>query len=340
MRTPTYDKGEGQGTIQQHHMATRHARQLRRGPYAIALLIIGVLWLWAVISPPPAAAQGFPSTTFFVVAHADDWQLFMGVNSWNDVRALEVLGIDNKVVFIHTTAGDAGLGTGSNGKPKPYYVAREDGANRAIRFLANIGEEGTQPVRESLLLNGKKLKRIIYKNTVTYYFRLPDGNGDGNGFPGTDNQSLQRLYNGQIDMITSIEGRPRFDDWDDLVETLRAIITLEAQDATNVWINIQDPDETTNSGDHSDHKHTAYAMQDAVSTLPCVNQALFRTYGINQEPVNLVDEDQWKHVALWGVTTSGIADSYHQSTWDSVHNSWLGRQYYRIVQGNGACAFN
>jgi hypothetical protein len=48
------------------------------------------------------------STSFYVVAHEDDWQLFMGLNA-----ALDVPAPDSKTVFVHTTAGDAGLGTGT-----------------------------------------------------------------------------------------------------------------------------------------------------------------------------------------------------------------------------------
>jgi hypothetical protein len=47
---------------------------------------------------------------FFAVGHADDWQLFMNPEAYKHTN-----GISNKSVFIHTTAGDAGLGAGSTG---------------------------------------------------------------------------------------------------------------------------------------------------------------------------------------------------------------------------------
>lgn len=31
----------------------------------------------------------------------------------------------------------------------------------------------------------------------------------------------------------------------------------------------------------------------------------------------------------WGATASGLSDMGHYSTWDDVHNSWIGRQYFR-----------
>jgi hypothetical protein len=303
----------------------------------VMFLLISTALVLGIEMSSLSAASVFPSTTFYVVPHADDWQLFMGRNSWNDVRAREISNLDNKVVFIHITAGDAGLATGSNGQQKPFYLARENGANRAIRFLANIGETGGRPVTRRIVRNGKVLERIVYKNTVTYYFRLPDGDFTGNGFPETGNASLQRFYNNQISKITSITGNLTFNDWNDLVKTLHDIVKFEARGATSVWLNIQDPNSTINVGDHSDHTYTALAMQDAVATIPCVNQSLFRTYGIADDPVNLSQEDQWKHSALWGVTTSGIADFFHPSTWDLNHNRWLGRLYNRVILGNGAC---
>jgi hypothetical protein len=42
---------------------------------------------------------------------------------------------NEKAVFVHVSAGDAGRGVG--GEPTPYYLAREEGALRAIRFMAN-----------------------------------------------------------------------------------------------------------------------------------------------------------------------------------------------------------
>jgi hypothetical protein len=42
---------------------------------------------------------------------------------------------------------------------------------------------------------------------------------------------------------------------------------------------------------------------------------------------------------LWAVTTSALTDSYHLSTWDTGHNSFVGREYFRVAAGTGACAF-
>ena len=42
-----------------------------------------------------------------------------------------------KTVFVHLTAGDAGLGISIGGRKHPFYLARENGAEAAIQFMAD-----------------------------------------------------------------------------------------------------------------------------------------------------------------------------------------------------------
>ena len=298
------------------------------------VLVFMLLFMTPVVHAA-AVTPTSSSASFYIVAHEDDWQLFMGVASWNDVQ----LGNANKVIFIHTTAGDGGVGIGSKGQPKPYYQARENGANRAVNFLANLGQAGATVTDAWVTLNHKNLERLSYKNTVTYFLRLPDGDGKGIGFQATGFQSLQRLYSGQIATMTAIDGKLVINGWTDMVNTINAIIRYEAQTATKVTVNITDPDTTLNPVDHSDHHYTALVTQEAIVAFPCINQALYKTYNISNLVINLSQTDQWKHAALWGVTTSAIADYFQVSTWGPDHNKWLGRQYSRVINGSGkVCA--
>ena len=72
--------------------------------------------------------------SFYFAAHQDDWQLFMNPSAFRDV-----LSSNTKSVFLHMTAGDTGLGVQSGGRKYPYYLARENGAESAIRFMADFG---------------------------------------------------------------------------------------------------------------------------------------------------------------------------------------------------------
>ena len=295
------------------------------------ILLFTILAIWPV---PPPAAQGGQATMFYAVAHEDDWQLFMSPNPWNDVRIQE-----NKVVFIYTTAGDAGLGLGTDGRPTPYVVAREEGAQRAVRFLADAGRIGESATWEEVVINGKTLPRYVYKNTVSYFLRLPDGNFNGEGYPSTGNQSLRRLHQGVISTLTSVDAELTFFGWEDLVETLMKLIVYEARECSVVWLNVPDPRSDINWLDHSDHRYTGLCMVEASQTLSCVHKALFVNYPTAWMPRNLDTDALIVESAVWGVTTSGLSDFFHRNTFDSLHGSWLGRNYFRIEWGTGSCSF-
>jgi hypothetical protein len=291
----------------------------------------------AIFTVTATSAFSATSTNFYVVAHEDDWQLFMGINA-----ALDVPGLDSKTVFVHTTAGDAGLGTGTGGTPMPYYLARENEAFSAIRFLANLGVVGAGPSGAvgTITINGKNLHRVAYKNTVAYFLRLPDGNVNGGmGYPSTGNQSLLLLESGTIAKISAIDGSAVYFSWSDLVETLRGILLYEAHGSPVVWVNIPETNTSINPSDHPDHIYTGIAMQDAIAPLPCVNAALFTGYFSATLPINLPASEVTLQTGLWAVTTAALTDSYQLSTWDAGHNGFLGREYFRVLGGTGACAF-
>ncbi len=101
---------------------------------------IATFWLAvAAIPQAPVAIAGErgppDKVSFYFAAHEDDWQLFMNPSAFQDV-----INGAKKTVFIHMTAGDAGLGTGRGGRKHPFYLARENGAKRAIRFMADADD--------------------------------------------------------------------------------------------------------------------------------------------------------------------------------------------------------
>ena len=130
-------------------------------------------------------ARGWPTTcarpdkvSFYFAAHEDDWQLFMNPSAFKDV-----IKDAAKTVFVHVTAGDAGAGTGTNGRRFPYYRARENGAEAAIRFMADADSIPGERTESYAEFNGHRIYRIAYRNTVSYFLRVPDGNPFGGGYP-------------------------------------------------------------------------------------------------------------------------------------------------------------
>jgi hypothetical protein len=69
-----------------------------------------------LLSQLPGIAQS--RVSFYVFAHPDDWQLFMGLDAYNDITG----GDDHKVVMIQIGAGelDKGIGGEKNFKGKKY----------------------------------------------------------------------------------------------------------------------------------------------------------------------------------------------------------------------------
>src|SRR5829696_10565803 len=96
--------------------------------------------------------------SFYFAAHEDDWQLFMNPSAFMDVS-----DPNTKTVFIHVTAGDAGVGKGTGGRKHPYYLARENGAEVAIRFMADAGERPVEKVVSAPILNGHRLYSVSYR---------------------------------------------------------------------------------------------------------------------------------------------------------------------------------
>ena len=160
--------------------------------------------------------------SFYFSAHEDDWQLFMNPSAFRDVRD----GV--KTVFVHVTAGDAGLGTANGGRKHPYYLAREQGAESAIVFMADAEEHARDDKRTvSAAINGHPMRRVSYRNTIAYFLRLPDGSTDGGGYADTGYQSLKLLAEAKIQTIAAIDQSTTYRSWNELVATVRALIDRE-----------------------------------------------------------------------------------------------------------------
>lgn len=292
------------------------------GFFKWATLVVAALY-WAI----PATSSAAGSTVFYVVAHEDDWQLFMNPNAYYDAQQ----GSDVKVVLIYTTAGDAGCGITPgclvNRPTALYYLARENGALRAARFI------GTPPnahiattKKSSVTVNARKVTRYQYNNVVSYFLRLPDG-------------QLGPLHDGSVPSLTPVTGVGGTYTWSDLVATLNAIVRKEATGSPNVWVNRPETDEIGNPGDHSDHVNTGRAIDAASTSFPCINQAKFVGYDTSNRPANLTSHDTSVEGAVYGATVSGLIDGYAANTFEPGHTVWLGQQYYAIEFGSGSCSF-
>jgi hypothetical protein len=285
--------------------------------------------------PAARAGEATPpeKVSFYFAAHQDDWQLFMNPSAFEDVVSPNV-----KTVFVHVTAGDAGLGTGRHGRRFPYYLARENGAETAIRFMADAQGWPLQKAASSVTFNGHSIYRVSYRNTVAYFLRLPDGNPDGTGYQETRHQSLRRLAAADIATISAIDGSAVYRDWNDLVATIRSILDFERGSAPVVQLNLAESDLRRNPRDHSDHLMTARAALEAAARLSCARRRYFVDYASSKLPPNLNSEQRDMESSVVAVTAAGILALDHGSIWQRYFQSYLGRNYFRIEEGVGSCS--
>jgi GlcNAc-PI de-N-acetylase len=285
----------------------------------------------------PLAAQAqdarpYEKTSFYFAAHEDDWQLFMNPSAF-----LDVTGTKTKTIFVHVTAGDAGSGLGRRGRKHPFYLARENGAEAAIRFMADANELPAEKVADRKTFNGHSIYRVSYRNTVSYFLRVPDGNASGAGYPETGNESLRLLAEGARRKLRAIDGSTTYRGWGDLTATLRALIDYERADAPVVQINVGETDPAINPGDHSDHLMTAKAAVEAAKSLTCARRLHFVDYASSRLPENLDAKQRDMESAVFAVTAAGIRALDHSSAWHHYNDSYVGRNYFRVEEGTGRC---
>ncbi len=243
----------------------------------------------------------FTTICFCVIAHADDWQLFMSGEIFKNL-----LTQDCKVVFIITTAGDAGMN-------EMFWLAREEGLKSSIRFcLAPF----------SLLLessgtathNGQAIQNCKVNNTCSYFLRLPDGNLDGNGFAVNNFASLAKFRKQEISPLNSVDNNAVYNTWSALVNTVEAIIHFESQGIETGSIYYLNPSSLANPNDHPDHTATGQILQD-MPGIKTLQQLLFKGYSTRNSAEELPAAD-----AFW---KAGMMAAYDKAVYDACGYSTL-----------------
>lgn len=297
--------------------------------------IVNACAVLAALSAVPAEAEPAArpdKVSFYFAAHQDDWQLFMNPSAFQDVSADAA-----KTVFVHVTAGDAGLGVGRGGRKHPFYLARENGAEMAVRFMADVNDKPSEKIAGLKTFNGHAIYRVAYRNTVSYFLRVPDGHWSGSGYSDTGFQSLQRLNTGANNTLSAVDGTATYQGWDDLTKTLRALVDFERDRAVQVQINTADTDTKVNVNDHSDHLMTAKAALDAVKDLACVRRVYYVDYASSKLPENLSSHQRDMESSVFAVTLAGVTALDHPTNWRHYDKSFVGRNYFRVREGSGNC---
>lgn len=261
-------------------------------------------------------------TVMNIVAHQDDDLLFTSPDLLHTIK--------NKhcVRTIYLTAGDSG---GS----RYYWLARHQGSEAAYSNMLGVEDswiEKTVKISDNEFITVASPKS---NNSISLIFvNLPDGGLWGNGFGHNGFESLQKLYNGGITSIHTVDGQSIYTS-----ETLVAMLTK--------LMHVYQPSEIrtqTNNGaqgalpDHSDHINTgafarlAYAQYE---TQQFENQIVipikfYLGYQIHQLPENVTDGDlQGKEAAFfqYAIFDNAVCRNIEQCNRTSNYGFYLARQY-------------
>jgi LmbE family N-acetylglucosaminyl deacetylase len=180
-----------------------------------------------------------------IVAHQDDWQLFMG-----DVLT-QRLRSDNRGVFVYLTAGD-------DGRDSVYWQTRERAALQSTRIAAAIPVTAS-PKCSAVQVRDHSIRKCTVGKTDSYFLRLPDGKRNGEGFARYGYRSLRKLRAKPSSELSAIDGTTTYRGWTDLVTTVGAIIDPDSAAAT---IHTSDPSIVRNPHDHFDHRMAGLLVAD------------------------------------------------------------------------------
>ncbi len=192
-------------------------------------------------SPPPHDV--------FVVAHEDDWQLFMG-----DVVAKRIRA-GHSATFVYLTAGD-------DGRDSLYWQTRERAALQSTRVAIGPAAADSNAISCSTMeISAHTIQKCVIANTETYFMRLPDGKRNGAGFARHDHQSLRRLHGKKIETIAAIDGSATYHGWQDLKATVSNLIG-SGSTSTEIVVHANDPSVAANPHDHFDHRMAGLLVND------------------------------------------------------------------------------
>jgi LmbE family N-acetylglucosaminyl deacetylase len=218
-------------------------------------LCVGLFQALAGIKAPAGQSIRYVTNTtpaqqdVFIVAHEDDWQLFMG-----DIAARQIRAGDS-VSFIYLTAGD-------DGRDSLYWRTRERAALQSTRVAIGRDASDSTEVRcSTMTVLHHALQQCAVANTKSYFLRLPDGKRNGAGFASHDYQSLRKLRGRKIPVVNAIDRSAAYEGWEDLTATISTIIGSASPDR-DVVVHASDPSITANPHDHFDHRMAGLLVED------------------------------------------------------------------------------
>jgi len=221
----------------------------------------------------------------FVVAHEDDWQLFMG-----DIAARQIRAGDS-VSFVYLTAGD-------DGRDSLYWLTRERAALKSMRVAIgrDASDSGAVMCSMTTVLN-HAIQQCVVANTKSYFLRLPDGKRNGMGFASRGYQSMRKLRGKKILFVKAVDGSATYNGWEDLTSTISNVIGPNSSDR-DVVVHANDPSIAANPHDHFDHRMTGLLVEELRRTQPWKTQ-YYVGYALATRAANRTTDEAREKTAIF-----------------------------------------
>ena len=256
-------------------------------------------------------------TILQIIAHQDDDLLFMN-------PALQTnFDQGDCVRTVYLTAGDAG-------QEQLYWIGREQGSKAAYNSML---KSSAQWIEKPLLLQGGSQVTVASLEDTNraslVFFKLPDGNLEGQGFRHTKSASLSQLYRDRLPRLYSVDNFSSYSK-DELVIGLAHIMELVKPDI----IRTQSTESSKSVHDHSDHTTTGRFTDLAVdmyikrlpehSAKPVVE--FYQGYPVRDQPSNVSGESLSRKLAVFNQYAK-----FDNATCRPTYSCWRNSNYSLYV---------
>ncbi|KAF2195229.1 hypothetical protein K469DRAFT_722497 [Zopfia rhizophila CBS 207.26] len=212
-----------------------------------------LLLVVAIAFTTPVTKSAKPGAIYFV-AHPVDGLLYQNPDLFHDFHIFKC------TTMVFFTSGDRGI-IGN------YSESCEKGLENAYSYLTGVrpsddawGELHVEFEEKPIVL--RTLKEAPHVQIL--YLRLPNGSPDGNGYETNDGESLRKVYEGEIKLVTTIDGSATYT-LESLINVVSTILkTREARDVRVLGYKTPFPTYNDRSFDHADHSASARIVVDVM----------------------------------------------------------------------------
>jgi LmbE family N-acetylglucosaminyl deacetylase len=261
-------------------------------------------------------------TIMNIVAHEDDDLLFMNPDLGHDIAA------GHCVRTVYLTAGDAG-------SDSFYWIGREHGSEAAYDAMDGPMPDAWRQQNVDLNVSGQNQYVTIASprqndNISLIFVHLPDGGLQGGGFRRSHNVSLERLHNGSITSLQTVDGQSTYSS-DSLTQSLAALIrTYQPTE-----IRTQADDTSADFPDHSDHRAVSRLVSQAKQLYTDeigadIPLTYYMGYPVRDLDENVSDSDlEQKQAAFFAYAKfdHGVCQSIEDCSYVPAYYGYLHRQY-------------